>query len=441
MVVAGGAATAMNWRKRAVGLNDQAMNEPIVIRCRGHAAIKASDPRAIEVIDADGWAARDGAIGYAASFAPEALDRLRGRVRVEIAAGGASDRFEATISPQYHRGQPLIFRREPMARIKAFAYQSSKAAADLSRPLIEAMRSPDAEIVLSLTQLEEPPPPGVLFLVGMPIGNQADLSPRALDVLASVDLILAEDTRVAHEGLAWRGIRTPLRSCFSHNEKARAAEAAERLARGERLALVTDAGMPSVSDPGQEVVAAAVAAGALVKVIPGPSAALAALAISGLPANPFRVAGFPPRQESLRAATVAALAVAGETTILFESPRRVADLLQRIGAAMPARAVVVCRDLTKQSEQVWRGTASQVASALVAAGELAGEFTLVVAPAPPAAPTGTQAADPEWTALLRALLAEDVPASALARALRSATGMGRTEAYALVHKLKGEPAD
>ena len=213
------------------------MSEPTVIHCRGHAAVSAGDTRALEIIDAEAWAAHGAAIGYAASFDPAAINRLRGRIRVEIAVADQRETFEATVSPQYHRGQPLIFRREPMARLRSFAYQSSKAAADLPRALIEALRQPDAECTLTLTPLSEPLPPGALFLVGLPIGNQADLSPRAIDVLSSVDLILAEDTRIAHDGLAWRGIHTPLKSCFAHNEKSRAAEAAARSARGERRAL------------------------------------------------------------------------------------------------------------------------------------------------------------------------------------------------------------
>jgi len=272
----------------------------IRILCRGHAAITASDARSLELIDGEEWVKRDGAVGYDARYDPAELDSLRGRVLVELSCGGESDRFEATISPLFHRGQPLLFRREPAARARSFAFQSSKTAADLSRPLVEALRRPGAELTIALTPLAEAPQPGTLYLVALPIGHQGDLSPRAVDVLSSVDLILAEDTRIAHDALGWRGIRTKMQSCYAHNEKSRAAEISRRLGEGARIALVSDAGMPVVSDPGQEITAAALAAGAEVRVIPGPSAVLTALALSGMAAPTFRFAGFPPRQGSSR---------------------------------------------------------------------------------------------------------------------------------------------
>ncbi len=414
----------------------------VTITWTGHPEVSAGDTRAIEIIEAETWARRPAALGFGAQFDPAALQGLRGRVRVDITVGAVSDVFEATLSPLRHRGQALVFRREPADRSRILAFQSTKAAADLVRPLIEALRQPDAVARLTLTQLTEPPPPGVLFLVSLPIGNQADLSPRALDVLAGVDLIYAEDTRIAHDALGWRGIRTPLRSCFEHNEKSRAHELAGRLGRGDRLALVTDAGCPSVSDPGYQMVAAALAAGAAVTVVPGPSAAISALSLSGLPTATFRFAGFPPRAEAQRVAFVQALTLAGDSTVLFESPRRLLDLLERLSRVAPERAVAVCRDLTKQSEQVWRGPVREVAAALAAAGEPAGEIAVVVAPAPDQPATTEAEADAgspgERNRLILALLAEGVPASALARALRGAAGLGRAEAYALVHRLKDE---
>lgn len=401
----------------------------IHILCRGHAAITATDSRTLELIDAEDWANRDGAIGYDAKFDPAALDDLRGRVLVELRCGEANDRFEATISPLFHRGQPLLFRREPAARARSFAFQSSKTAADLSRELVEALRKPGAELDIALTPLAEEPPPGMLYLVALPIGHQGDLSPRAVDVLSSVDLILAEDTRIAHDALAWRGIRTKLQSCFAHNEKSRAPDVARRLAEGQRIALVSDAGMPVVSDPGQEITAAALAAGAEVRVIPGPSAVLTALALSGMAAPTFRFAGFPPRQGSARKEWIAALIEATETSIFFESPHRLPDLLETLKEAIPERALAICRDLTKQSEQVLRGVVKDIDI-----GEPGGEYTLVLAPAEPREEEQGAVASEE---LLRALLAEGIPPSALAKALRR-TGMGRAEAYDLAQRLKDE---
>jgi 16S rRNA (cytidine1402-2'-O)-methyltransferase len=406
----------------------------LTLHARGHAAITATDTRALELIDAEDWANRDGAIGYDLRFDPEALDQLRGRVKVTLSCGGETDQFEATVSPLFHRGQPLLFRREPAARSRAFAFLSSKAAADLSRPLIAALQRPDARLDITLTPLAETPPPGVLYLVALPIGHQGDLSPRAVDILSSVDLILAEDTRIAHDALGWRGIRTKLQSCFAHNERIRAAETARKLAEGQRIALVTDAGMPVVSDPGQEIAAAALAAGAEIRVIPGPSAVLTALALSGIAAPSFRFAGFPPRQGTPRKQWIAALCRAEETSILFESPHRLADLLAQLAEAVPERPLALCRDLTKQSERVWRGPAAEIAEELRSSGEAMGEFTLVLAAAPPAA-AAESAEGPAPEALLRALLAEGVSPSTLARALRR-SGMARGAAYDLAQKLK-----
>lgn len=401
---------------------------PIRILCRGHAAITATDARTLELIDGEEWANRDGAIGYDAKFDPAELDSLRGRVLVELRCGEATDRLEATVSPLFHRGQPLLFRREPAARARSFAFQASKTAGDLSRDLVAALKKPGAELSISITPLAEDPPPGTLYLVALPIGHQGDLSPRAVDILSSVDLILAEDTRVAHDALGWRGIRTKLQSCFAHNEKSRAAETARKLAEGQRIALVSDAGMPVVSDPGQEITAAAIAAGAEVRVIPGPSAVLTALALSGMAAPTFRFAGFPPRQGSDRKEWIARLIAAEETSVFFESPHRLPDLLQKLSDSVPNRGLVVCRDLTKQSEQVLRGAVVDIAI-----GEPAGEYTLVLAPAEPVPATeGAVASE----ALLKALLAEGIPPSTLAKALRR-TGMGRSEAYDLAQKLKG----
>jgi 16S rRNA (cytidine1402-2'-O)-methyltransferase len=400
----------------------------IILRGRGHASLTANDSRQIELIEGEDWVKRDAVIAFDLRFDPAQLDAVRGRVRVDIACGGQADRFEATISPLFHRGQPLLFRRDPAAKSRSFAFLSSKSAADLSRSLVAAMQQPDAEITLTLTALTDAMPAGILYLVALPIGHQGDLSPRAVDILSSVDLILAEDTRIAHDALAWRGIRTKLQSCFAHNERSRAGETARRLAEGARIALVSDAGMPVVSDPGQEIAAAAIAAGAEIRVIPGPSAVLTALALSGMAAPSFRFAGFPPRQGAPRKEWIATLIKSTETSIFFESPHRLKDLIEALATEIGDRSIAICRDLTKQSEMVWRGAIADIAQQL---GEISGEFTLVLAPAAP---------EPEQdiaqpTQLLRALIAEGVPPSTLAKALRQA-GMGRKEAYALAESLK-----
>jgi 16S rRNA (cytidine1402-2'-O)-methyltransferase len=276
-------------------------------------------------------------------------------------------------------------------------------------------------------------PPGALYLVAMPIGNQGDLSPRALDILSGVDLILAEDTRVARDALAWRGIATPVKSCFDHNERMRVPLVARELAAGRRLALVSDAGTPLVSDPGHLIVRAAITAGAYVTMVPGPSAPLMALALSGLPSTTFRFAGFPPRTAAQRETFLAAALASAETTIAFEAPQRVAGLLADLAGLAPDREVALCRDLTKRTEQVWRGTASTVAADFAAQADGRGEFTIVIAPAP--APDTTSAPGGDLEAFVAALLRAGCPVNPIVAALR-AGGMSRNDAYALVQGMK-----
>lgn len=409
--------------------------QPVVVKARGHPDIKASDTRALELLEGPEMAKRAGVVALDASYDPEALAALRGRVRVTIAAGRESDSFEATVWPLVHQRQSLVFARDPAVKPRVFAGMASKAAADLAPALKEALRRAE-DVTLTLAPLAGAAlPPGTLYLVAMPIGHQGDLSPRAVDVLAGVDLILAEDTRVARDALAWRGIRTPMTSCFDHNERLRVDLVAARLAEGRRIALVSDAGMPLVSDPGHLVVRAAVAAGATVTAVPGPSAALAALAVSGLPSATFRFAGFPPRKGGKRDAFLDAVVSSVDTSILFEAPQRIAALAAALAARAPDRAVALCRDLTKTSEEVRRGTAAGIAAALAAEPEIRGEFVLVVAPAPPRDAQGG-AADLER--IVAALVRAGTPTAPLVAALREAAGLSRNEAYALVQRLKPE---
>jgi 16S rRNA (cytidine1402-2'-O)-methyltransferase len=227
---------------------------------------------------------------------------------------------------------------------------------------------------------------GVLFLVGTPIGNLGDLSDRARSTLAAVDLVVAEDTRRTGRLLKALGIRASMLSMFEGNEERRAAEIVERLEGGADVAVVTDGGMPLVSDPGYRVVRLAVERGLEVRVIPGPSAALAALVLSGLPTDRFSFEGFLPRRAGDRAARLSALRADPRTLVFFESPRRAAGLLRAIATAFGDRRVALCRELTKLHEEVLRGTAEEVLAAL-GDRQLRGEVVLVVEgrrdPAPP----------------------------------------------------------
>ena len=272
---------------------------------------------------------------------------------------------------------------------------------------------------------------GTFYVVGTPIGNLGDVSGRAARVLAAVDLIAAEDTRVTRRLLNHLGLRTPLVSCHRHNWPARLPQLLQALAAGD-VALVTDAGMPGVRDPGAEVTAAVAAAGFPIEVIPGPSAVTAALAVSGMPADAFMFLGFLPRRRKERQAALAAVAALPYTLVIFEAPHRLRAALADLQVTLGDRQIAVCRELTKFHQEVWRG---DIAGALDYFMEPRGEFVLVVAgqPAiPAAAAAATAAADLD---MARQQLAEGMAAGMRARdavtAVTAATGLPRREVYRL----------
>jgi 16S rRNA (cytidine1402-2'-O)-methyltransferase len=225
---------------------------------------------------------------------------------------------------------------------------------------------------------------GVLVLVATPIGNLGDLSPRAVEVLTDADVVVCEDTRRAGRLLAHAGVSAPrFIVANDHTERAAAREVLDLLDRGQRVAVVTDAGMPGVSDPGERLVELAAAAGHRVEVVPGPSAAVAALVVSGLPTGRWVFEGFLPRRGSGRNERLLELAGERRTIVLYEAPHRLARTLADLVAALgPTRQVAIARELTKRFEEVWRGS---LAGALERSQheEPRGEHVLVVAGAPP----------------------------------------------------------
>ncbi|MER6299352.1 16S rRNA (cytidine(1402)-2'-O)-methyltransferase [Kitasatospora sp. NPDC001539] len=228
---------------------------------------------------------------------------------------------------------------------------------------------------------------GVLVLAGTPIGDVSDAPPRLLTELAAADVIAAEDTRRLRRLTQALGVTPTGRvlSYFEGNEVARTPELVEALLGGARVLLVTDAGMPSVSDPGYRLVAAAVAAEVKVTAVPGPSAVLTALALSGLPVDRFTFEGFLPRKTGDRARQLASIAAEPRTMVFFEAPHRIAEALAAMAEAFgPERPAAVCRELTKTYEEVKRGPIGELAA--WAADGVKGEITVVVAGAPPAAP-------------------------------------------------------
>ena len=277
-------------------------------------------------------------------------------------------------------------------------------------------------------------PGGSLVLVGTPIGNLADLSPRAVTTLATASVIYCEDTRHSRKLLTHAGITgVPLRSLHEHNEGDRIDEVVAAVAAGRTVALVSDAGMPAVSDPGGRVVAAVSAAGLTVSVVPGPSAALAALVASGLATDRFCFEGFLPRNGRARTERLASVAGDPRTTVLFESPGRTAATLADLAVACGGdRPVAVARELTKLHEEVWRGSLREAVE--WASAGVRGEVVLVVAGAP--APGETEVDDD----VLAAALAEVVAGGARTRGavdqVAAAHGVPRRRVYELALRAK-----
>ena len=218
---------------------------------------------------------------------------------------------------------------------------------------------------------------GHLYVVGTPIGNLGDLSDRARETLAVVDLVAAEDTRRTGKLLAHAGIRARMISLFEGNERQRIDELLERLSEGATVALVSDAGMPAVSDPGFRLLRAAVDAGIGISVVPGPSAVTAALVVSGLPTDRWVFEGFLPRRPSERRSRLRALAHDPRTVVLFESPLRVVTLLRDVLVELGDRRAAVARELTKIHEEVLRGRVSEVLAMLLDS-EPRGEIVVVL---------------------------------------------------------------
>jgi 16S rRNA (cytidine1402-2'-O)-methyltransferase len=266
---------------------------------------------------------------------------------------------------------------------------------------------------------------GSLFLVGTPIGNLGDLSERARETLSVVDLVVAEDTRRTGRLLRAVGSRKALLSMFEGNEDRRAEEIVARIEGGEDVAVVTDGGMPSISDPGYRLVRLAIDRGIEVRVVPGPSAAVAALVVSGLPTDRFSFEGFLPRRRGDRSRRLDLLKADPRTLVLFESPRRTVALLGELQEALGDRRVAVCRELTKLHEEVLRGSIAEVRDRLDDR-DLRGEVVVVVA----GADAGASAPDDdELVDEVRGLIAGGMRPRAAARAVAERHGASPNRLY------------
>jgi 16S rRNA (cytidine1402-2'-O)-methyltransferase len=270
--------------------------------------------------------------------------------------------------------------------------------------------------------------PGRLAVISTPIGNLGDLSPRAREELAAAELVAAEDTRRTGQLLTTLGLSRPLVSLHEHNETERIDELLERLRGGARIALVSDAGTPLLSDPGFELVRRVAQEGVSIVAVPGPSAITAALSIAGLPTERFSFEGFLPARLGERRTRLAELAGEARTLVFFEAPHRIAECLDDMAAAFGgARRAAVARELTKVFETVYRGTlATLCTQARSDANFTRGEITLVVEGA---ARASIDPARAQLDATLEVLLAELAPSKAAALAARL-TGAKRNDAYA-----------
>ena len=282
---------------------------------------------------------------------------------------------------------------------------------------------------------------GALYVVATPIGNLADITLRAVHLLACVDAVACEDTRVGGQLLGHLGLHKPLLALHAHNEQAASAEVLARLAAGEAVAVISDAGTPAVSDPGAVLVAAAAAAGYPVVPVPGPSSALAALSVAGdALGHGFVFAGFLPARGAERDAAVAAATADARTQVLFEAPHRIATLLAALAAVAPARQLTVARELTKQFESIDTRPAGAWPAHLATLphGER-GEFVLVLH-ALPAAGVPADALPPEALHVLDTLLAE-LPLKQAASLAVTITGLPRKRLYAEALRRRGEAGE
>jgi 16S rRNA (cytidine1402-2'-O)-methyltransferase len=277
---------------------------------------------------------------------------------------------------------------------------------------------------------------GRVVLVGTPIGNLADLAPRARKALAEAGVIFCEDTRRTRKLLSAAGVPAPrLAAMHQHNEAAAAAEAVALASSGEMVAVVSDAGMPGISDPGERLVALAAGEGIPVEVVPGPAAFLAALVGSGLPTGRFCFEGFLPRRGRERSERLREIAAGTRTTVLYEAPHRVVrtvdDLLSACG---PARRVCIARELTKLHEEFWRGSLAGAAEWL-AAGEPRGEWVIVVEGA---AGGVTPPEDDEITAALRKHMAAGETRRTAVDAVAAELSVPRRQVYELAINAVGD---
>ncbi|WP_414545921.1 16S rRNA (cytidine(1402)-2'-O)-methyltransferase [Nostoc sp. CCY0012] len=284
--------------------------------------------------------------------------------------------------------------------------------------------------------MQTDPQPGTLYVVGTPIGNLEDMTFRAVRILQTVNLIAAEDTRHTGKLLQHFQIKTPQISYHEHNRTSRIPELLEHMGNGQSIALVSDAGMPGISDPGYELVIACIAAGIRVVPIPGASAAVTALSAAGLPTDKFVFEGFLPAKGQKRREYLESLETESRTLIFYESPHRLRDSLQDLATVWGSdRQIVMARELTKLYEEFWRGSIAE-AIAHYNQREPQGEYTLVVAGTPA---SQLQLSEAQLKAELLQLMSQGISRSQASRQLAKITSVPRRELYQLALSLVLSP--
>ena len=410
--------------------------------CRGHPNVTATHDKTLEITrDADISRRATCVIGVASMHDDRALLALRGEVEVTLECDGVRDSFGAAISPFFLGDSSLVFRRGAGLRGRTVAFDATKTAATLDRALVARLGSSDRELRVTISAVEAEPVVGALFVVSLPIGNDGDIGRRAIEVLERVDLVLAEDTRRLRALAQRLGVEVARSTSYhDHNEAERVEGVLERLRGGARVALVSDAGTPLCSDPGYVVVSRAVAEGIPVSPVPGPSAALAVLAASGLPVDRFVFGGFLPRRSSQRRQVVRELSTLGCAVVLYEAAPRVAETLADIAAMCPGWRVCIGREVTKTFEEFRQGDGggARRRSWRTRSSSASSRSWSPRRSSPGSSPRRLARRAPTSTSCCAALLAQGVPASTVAQALRAMPGIGRNEAYERVLALGRE---
>lgn len=284
--------------------------------------------------------------------------------------------------------------------------------------------------------MQTDPKPGTLYVVGTPIGNLEDITFRAVRILQTVDIIAAEDTRHTGKLLQHFQVKTPQVSYHEHNRTSRIPELLEHLVNNKAIALVSDAGMPGISDPGYELVKACIEEGIPVVPIPGASAAITALSAAGLPTDRFVFEGFLPAKTQQRQEHLESLQTESRTLIFYESPHRLRDTLQDLALVWGSdRQIVLGRELTKLYEEFWRGTIAE-AIAYYTQREPQGEYTLIVAGIPASQP---QLTEEELKAELKQLISQGISRSQASRQLAKFTSLPRRQLYQLALSIVSTP--